>query len=165
MNITVKQIPGYISYFDCQTFLSYLKEFGAGEVVEAHGGTDFRAPTQERIGAVVRSVKDFHASRYAGEYFEEHGRYIEQKLSQIEVVFTSNGNLEIPADATWGCAFYFSQLGDDYQGDPDVFGTLEVTPKWGDIVIFSTKEAHIVGKISGGASPRLYAFWKESSEV
>tara|TARA_B110000503_G_scaffold82258_1_gene125564 strand:- start:2983 stop:3450 length:468 start_codon:yes stop_codon:yes gene_type:complete len=153
MKTTVKRIPGYMSYQDCTTFLAYLKTFGADGLVEAHGGTDQSAPMNERIGAVVRSVKELHASRYAGTV--SGGNMYEQKLAQIKVEFSETDAPTVPEESTWACVFYLQD-----QATSDMYGEKEISPKCGDIVIFSTKEQYAPGKLSEEVCPKLYSFWK-----
>ena len=128
MYANFKRMPGYLSYQDCQAFLPYLEASGGTELVEASGGTDQSAPMTERVGAVVNSVKELHASRFAGE-LNESNNLIEQRLSLLGTEFSGGEVPEAPEGTTWVGVFYLSALGDEYQGEPDVYGEKTVSPK------------------------------------
>ena len=146
----IVNLDSYIAYRDCtEHFLPFLKINGTDGLIEASGGTESEAPMEERIGAVVRSVKELHIPRYSR---SEH--------YQIATRFVEDGDIgDIPEGTSWVGILYFGELGETCQGAADVFGEDEYSPTWGSLVFFTVDHIHAAGKLSEGAMPKLVAFW------
>lgn len=153
--MTVKYISSYVSYKDCELWTPFLEETGGTDLVEASGGTEGNAPLEEKIGAIVRTVKDLHVPR-----FMEDPRV---PLKVLKTEFSSGKVPETPEGTDWACVFYLSKLGDTYQGEKDKIGDKEISPEYGDVVFYSSDEKYVPGFVSEGDNKRLYAFWAESA--
>jgi len=146
----IVNLDSYISYMDCtEHFLPFLKGNGADNLIEASGGTEADAPMDERIGSVVRSIRELHLPRYSKS--EHH---------QISVKFVEDGDIgEIPESASWIGIFYFGELGETCEGDKDLFDGDEYSPTWGSVMFLTADHSYSAGKLSSGTLPKLVAFW------
>lgn len=145
----LKVLDSYTSYMDCQLFLPYLEEHGTSALIEASGGTERDAPMGERIGAVVRSVKELHLPRYS------YGGHV-----QISTEFVDNGDIPAaPEGTTWIGIFYFGELGETCQGETDSCNNESWAPGWGDMVFFRSDYTYTPGNLTEGKLPKLVAFW------
>lgn len=152
--MTVKYISSYISYKDCEVWLPFLKETGGTDLVEASGGTEGDAPLEEKVGSIVRTVKDLHVPRFMKDPYEKTLQLLKTQYSEGEVP-------ETPKGTEWSCVFYLGKLGDTYQGEKDKVGEKEISPEYGDVIFFNSEEKYESGFITEGVSGRLYAFWSE----
>lgn len=145
-----KILDSYISYKDCvDYFLPHLEEKGSDGLIEASGGTEQDAPMDERVGAVVRSVRELHLPRYS---YKEH--------FQLFTKFVKDNNIpEAPEGTTWIGVFYFGELDETCKGDPDKYDGQEFYPKWGDMVFFTPDCNYEPGTLTEGELPKLVAFW------
>lgn len=152
--MTVKYISSYISYKDCEVWTPFLEETGGTDLVEASGGTEGNAPLEEKVGAIVRTVKELHVPRF-----------MKDPSVPLEVIKTefSSDVPATPEGTDWSCVIYLGKLGETYQGEKDKFGDKEISPEYGDVVFYSSDEKYVPGFVSEGNNKRLYAFWAESA--
>lgn len=153
--MTVKYISSYISYKDCEVWTPFLEKTGGTDLVEASGGTEGNAPLEEKVGAIVRTIKDLHVPRF-----------MKNPATPLKVLKTqySTGEVpETPEGTDWACVFYLSKLGESYRGEKDKFGDKEISPEYGDVVFYSSDEKYVPGFVIEGDNKRLYAFWAESA--
>lgn len=146
----IVSIDSYVSYKDCvDYYLPYLIESGTSDLVEASGGIESDSPTNERIGSVLRSVKELHLPRYS---YREH--------FQIEARFVEDGQIKnAPEGTTWIGVLYLGELGETCQGEPDKYGEDVVEPTWGSLVFYTVEHVYSAGSLASGDLPKLVVFW------
>lgn len=156
--MTVKKIPGYISYMDCQSWLAYFKETGGAGIKEKSAGFQGDVPMEERVGGILGTVSNLHISRFTGKPMSAD---TSEMLELLGTAYSEEEVPDAPIGTDWTCIFYLGKLDDTYQGEPDRVGDKEISPEFGDIVFFDLTENYVPGPVSEGINPRWYAFWAQ----
>ena len=151
----MKFLPAYAAYQDSKLFLDYLEANGSTKVNEASSEAPAESPVNERLGGFARGIREFHGNRAHSYSIDEHQYKHTLSLDSFEYI-SAGKDLVIPPTTAWVGIIYLDTLGEEYQGLPDIFGDLEISPEAGDVMVFPAD----VEKFFGGAARKFAMYWK-----
>jgi len=155
----MKFLKGYLPYLDCKVFRNYLDSNPNGVPGEANSEGSVDRPLGERIGGVAKGIREFHANRAYS--YAEAGKQFARVLSLLGLQYVSNNaELVIPKGAIWMGVVYLTSIGEDYNGEVDVYGDLALAPEIGDVIVLPVDLSYTFGTVDSGETKKLIIYWQ-----